>query len=191
MRKPIIVLDPGHGSTPSVRGYDPGVVYQGNIEARKALDLALTCKALLVQDGWDARLTHDGTQGAKPDLAERVRCAAGCGADVFVSIHFNSVPARPERSYGLVYFAPGAASLKLARRLAFECGFPADKVWASTSSRFNGLYIDAFPDPKPSVMWEVTGINKAPPEGDAGKAARIFEAQKLVRAVRHLKGGSL
>lgn len=175
----VIVLDPGHGSTRGAPGYDPGVTNGDRHEASAALEMALTLKQLLQEDGWIVKLTHDGKQGGKPDLAGRVQFARDHNALVFLSVHFNSV-----RTYALVYYAPGETSFSLAKKVAKECGIPSDKVWPSSSSRFNGLYIDAFPDSRPSILWEVGPIDKAPKAGKLGKAKRIELCKPVVRALR-------
>ncbi|MBB6099378.1 N-acetylmuramoyl-L-alanine amidase [Deinobacterium chartae] len=177
--RPILMLDPGHGSTRLAPGYDPGVVYGSRHEAEANLELCLTAKQVLEQADWDVRLTHDGRQGAKPSLRGRIDRAVALGARAFVAVHFNAA-----RSYGLVYHAPGEASLNLARRLAREAGLT--RVWPSRASRFRGLYVDAFPDHAPAVLWEVAAIDRAPAPGAAGRAARLRHAHALERALRYL-----
>ncbi len=178
----VIVLDPGHGSTRGAVGYDPGVTNRDRHEAQAALEVALTLKLLLEQDGWVVKLTHDGKQGGKVDLAERVSHAKEQNASVFLSIHWNSVG-----TYPLVYVAPGKASRDLGVKVARECGIPADKVWPSSSSRFNGLYIDAFPDERPSILWEVGAIDRAPTPGSLGKKRRVALCEPVARALRGYK----
>ncbi|HEX2864001.1 MAG TPA: N-acetylmuramoyl-L-alanine amidase [Deinococcales bacterium] len=171
----IIALDPGHG------GSDPGAVApNGRHEADAALELALTCKSALEQAGWKVMLTRqDGGQGT-PDLYARMIAARNAGAAALVSIHYNSV-----RAGGLVYRSPTAGSTAFALRLASQCGFPTDRVWATSKSRFGRLYIDDFvTSARPAILWEVTGIEAAPPAGDAGRAARLHLAGHLVAAVR-------
>jgi hypothetical protein len=186
--RPVIMLDPGHGDTPLTRGkrtpgYDPGVVSSnGRHEAEAALEMALTCKHELMAAGWDVRLTRDGTNGAKPDMAKRVWGAHDVNARALVSLHFNSVG-----TYPCVYFAPGWASLNLARKLAGHARIPDDKVWETMHSRFRGLYIDAFRDDRPAILWEVSSIDGAPAPGAGGKWSRQVMARLLVRAVEYLK----
>jgi hypothetical protein len=186
--KPLIVLDPGHGDTRLTNGkrtpgYDPGVVSSsGRHEAEAALEMALTCKHELQLAGWDVLLTRDGTRGAKPDMARRVRYAHEVGALALISLHYNS-----EDTYPCVYYAPGWASLNLARRLAGVTRIPDDKVWESAHSRFRGLYIDTFRDDRPAILWECASINAAPPAGARGKELRKSLALKLVKAVEYLR----
>lgn len=177
-----IVLDPGHGNFPGP-GYDPGVIGPPPLrrhEAAAALELALTCRMLLEQDGHDVYLSRNG-QGisGKPDLAWRIRFAANLRADLFVSIHFNMIGGS-----GLVYRAPGEASERFAHMLARRAGL--SRVWPSSDSRFGGLYIDAFPDARPAVLWEVDSIERAPLAGLLGRGARLRLAGALVQAVKDL-----
>lgn len=178
MKQKLIFLDPGHGDTRGAKGWDPGAVYADGrvgerVEATAALECALTLKALLVERGFRVELTRDGTNGAKPDLARRVSKAAASGADAFVSLHFDMAFTPPRHLSG-VYHAPGAASLALARKLALAL-VQGTRSWVrpSSVSRFNGLYIDAFPDARPSVMLELDSVQYAPAPGAVGKAARV------------------
>lgn len=172
MTKPIIVLDPGHGSTKGVRGFDSGAVYGVRTEAEANLEAALTLKHLLIQSGWDVRLTHDGTQGAKPDLNTRVRMAAQVGAVALISIHYDMVFTPPRHQRG-VYHAPGVASFALAKQLQRALGRGA-WVRPSSSSRFLGLYIDSFPDSRPAVMLELDSIQYAPDKAEGDKRVAML-----------------
>jgi N-acetylmuramoyl-L-alanine amidase len=85
MQLPVIVLDPGHG------GEDPGAISKsGRFERDAALEMALTAKFLLAMNGWDVRLTRDGSEKVKPDLHRRVWLAEQVKAKALVSIHYNS-----------------------------------------------------------------------------------------------------
>lgn len=91
-RKPLIVLDPGHHpSQPgalSARGY-----YEVVYNDRFAAELA----ELLRTAGWRVALTRTPEQ--KKTLAERAAVAGQLGANLFLSIHHDSVrPAFVERS---------------------------------------------------------------------------------------------
>ena len=58
----------------------------------------------------------------------------------------------------------------------------------SSHSRFNGLYIDAFPDQKPSVMLELDSIQYAPPTGTAGREARLEMLRPIADAIHKAMG---
>jgi N-acetylmuramoyl-L-alanine amidase len=79
-----ICLDPGHG------GSDPGEIASGNIEKKYNLLLALAAQKLLQAEGFKVVFTR--TNDVYVDLPERPARAARAGADLFVSLHYNSGP---------------------------------------------------------------------------------------------------
>ncbi|WP_155300190.1 N-acetylmuramoyl-L-alanine amidase family protein [Deinococcus kurensis] len=182
-RERIIVLDPGHGSTRGVLGYDPGCTSGDRTEADANLEAVATLKVLLVARGFRVVLTHDGTDGPKPDLSWRVRMAAGLGAAALISVHWDQV-FKPSRHRSGVYYAPGEPSRKLAQAVAPHMA-QGDKSWceASTHSRFGGLYIDAFPDARPAILLELDSLQHAPPTGTAGKVARLAMLTPIADAI--------
>lgn len=84
-RKPIIVIDPGHG------GYDPGAVGKsGTREKAITLKAAQELKAHLVATGrYEVMLTRD--KDVFVELDQRVRMARMKEADLFISIHADSL----------------------------------------------------------------------------------------------------
>lgn len=82
----VIVIDPGHG------GDNPGARSQttGRYEKDLTLDWALRLRPLLEAKGWTVFLTR--TNDASMSLAERVEFADARNAELFVSLHFNSLP---------------------------------------------------------------------------------------------------
>ena len=97
----VIVLDPGHG------GVDPGMENKrlSLNEKTFTLDVALRLKKLLEADGWRVLLTRsDDRELSKvkvTDLQMRDELARANKADLFLSIHFNSVEKEPERVTGI------------------------------------------------------------------------------------------
>ena len=95
-----IVIDPGHG------GPDTGKVNGalGFYEKTFTLDTALRLKKILEARGWKVVLTRSDDRQLKPgkqdDLQRRAQIAAEVDADVFVSIHFNSVAEQVEKVSG-------------------------------------------------------------------------------------------
>jgi len=79
-----ICLDPGHG------GSDKGEIAGDNYEKKYSLLLALAVEKLLQAEGFKVVLTR--TNDVYVDLAERPAIAAKAGADLFVSLHYNSGP---------------------------------------------------------------------------------------------------
>lgn len=85
-RKPVIVLDPGHG------GVDPGAVgVSGVYEKNLTLSAAHEFKEILSQSGkYTIHLTRERDVFLK--LRERIAVARRYGADLFISIHADSNP---------------------------------------------------------------------------------------------------
>jgi len=101
--KPIpktIVIDPGHG------GPDTGKVNGalGLFEKIFTLDTSLRLKKILEARGWKVVLTRSDDRQLKPgkqdDLQRRAQIADEVDADIFVSIHFNSVAEQVEKVSG-------------------------------------------------------------------------------------------
>lgn len=83
--KKIIVLDPGHG------GKDPGAVISDLIEKTLNLDIAKRVQALLQQDTrFEVYMTRENDTFV--ELVDRAYFANNKNADLFVSIHNNSMP---------------------------------------------------------------------------------------------------
>ena len=95
-----IVIDPGHG------GPDTGKVNGalGLYEKAFTLDTSLRLKKILEARGWKVVLTRSDDRQLKPgkqdDLQRRAQIADEVDADVFVSIHFNSVAEQVEKVSG-------------------------------------------------------------------------------------------
>lgn len=84
VRRPIIVIDPGHG------GYDPGAVgAQGTLEKTLTFAGAKELQKQLIATGrYKVMLTRDNDSYV--DHTERLRIARAGGADLFISIHADS-----------------------------------------------------------------------------------------------------
>lgn len=80
-RKPVVMIDPGHG------GIDPGAIgVSGVYEKTITLAMALETKKLLEATGrYDVRLTRESDQFVA--LRERVAISRQAGADLFISLH--------------------------------------------------------------------------------------------------------
>jgi N-acetylmuramoyl-L-alanine amidase len=81
----IIVIDPGHG------GMNSGThsILDGRFEKEFTLDWALRLAPLLAQEGWQVFLTH--TSDVDDSLSNRVAFAEAHHANLFMSLHFNSL----------------------------------------------------------------------------------------------------
>ncbi len=84
-RSKVVVLDPGHG------GADTGTQNPklGLKEKTFTLDVARRLKSVLEQRGYSVILTRNSDE--KVELAERALIANRAKAELFVSIHFNSL----------------------------------------------------------------------------------------------------
>ncbi|MBD1912058.1 MULTISPECIES: N-acetylmuramoyl-L-alanine amidase [unclassified Leptolyngbya] len=101
-----VVLDPGHG------GYDPGAVGRGGLEEEDVvLDVGLKVAQILEQQGVRVVMTRQGDTDI--DLEPRVQIAENSNANIFVSIHANSISlSRPEvNGIETFYASPEGARL--------------------------------------------------------------------------------
>jgi len=87
-----IVLDPGHG------GKDPGYIYKSVQEKNFNLLLAREVRDQLVKAGFNVSLTRNTDTFV--DLPDRPALANKRGADLFISLHFNSVETGAQRVSG-------------------------------------------------------------------------------------------
>ena len=110
-KKPLIVLDPGHG------GSDPGAISQsGRYEKNLTLQMAKEIKAALDKTGlYRVVMTRDSDKALA--LRQRIRIAHNHQADLFISIHADS--AKNKNAKGLsVYTISEKASDREAQLLA-------------------------------------------------------------------------
>lgn len=82
-RGKLVVLDAGHG------GSDPGAEFSGYLEKDFNLDITLKLEAILKQKGINVKMTR--STDVFVGLEERAEMANSWGADLFVSIHNNSM----------------------------------------------------------------------------------------------------
>ncbi|MDB4896110.1 MAG: N-acetylmuramoyl-L-alanine amidase [Firmicutes bacterium] len=87
LRGRVLVLDPGHG------GDDPGAVVRGTLEKHLVLEIGLTLKRLLEEQGATVVMTRDEDVDLggpiREELGRRVALVGQHGAHVYVSIHAN------------------------------------------------------------------------------------------------------
>ncbi len=110
----LVVLDPGHG------GEKDGAIGPGKIREKDvALQIARKVQAALAAAGHEALLTRASDASLK--LGPRVKLANERGADLFLSIHLNSMPTSRKRArvHGLeTYFLSADATDEQAALLA-------------------------------------------------------------------------
>ena len=107
----IVVIDPGHG------GKDPGATsYLGNYEKNINLAIARKLAAILQKRGVQVVMTRQGDTFV--ELNDRADIANNAGADLFVSIHCDSMEDRTHRGFS-VYISRSAseASRRLGRSI--------------------------------------------------------------------------
>jgi N-acetylmuramoyl-L-alanine amidase len=105
-----IMIDPGHG------GSDPGCIGKmGTMEKNITLDIARRLKAHILKDShYHVRMTREGDSSVP--LHKRIAIAQQAKADLFVSIHVNSLPDMPTNVIETYYYGPSndERTLKLA-----------------------------------------------------------------------------
>lgn len=110
-RLPLVMIDPGHG------GFDPGARTPLLDEKVLTLGLALALRDQLVADGRvRVALTRSGDSFVALD--ERYEAARRLGADLFLSIHADSVAGSDQAAGASVYTLSERASSAAARRFA-------------------------------------------------------------------------
>ncbi|WP_342556047.1 N-acetylmuramoyl-L-alanine amidase family protein [Paenibacillus sp. FSL R7-0652] len=124
--KSVVVIDAGHG------GKDPGTIGISNTQEKNfTLPLALKVQALLLQEP-DIEVVMTRETDVYPTRPERVQLANTLNADVFVSIHGNSVKASPQSSGTETYYYKRSSSKQLAdivhKHLIEALGFKDRKV---------------------------------------------------------------
>ena len=108
-KRPIVVLDAGHG------GHDPGAMANGIREKDVNLRAALELGKMLEEYGIDVRYTRKTDVYLK--LGERTAFANDSKANVFVSIHCNAMP-KGKNAAGLEFYIMAPPSDKDAMQLA-------------------------------------------------------------------------
>ena len=89
----VVAIDPGHGGTADNSNpdqpFDPGVIGANGLQEKDVtLDVANRLAGLLREDNVDVVLTR--TADTYVDIGPRMQAAIDAGAQLFVSIHFNS-----------------------------------------------------------------------------------------------------
>jgi N-acetylmuramoyl-L-alanine amidase len=107
-----IVIDPGHG------GKDPGAIGpQGTMEKEITLDVARRLiKRLEAKSAFNIFLTREADKTVS--LQDRVNFSNTVGADLFISIHVNSIPEGNINTIETYYFGPPSdeKTLRVAER---------------------------------------------------------------------------
>ena len=86
--RPLVVVDAGHG------GKDPGAMYDGYNEKDFVLPMALEVGQRLEAAG--CRVIYSRDDDTYITLSDRADLANELGADIFISIHANAMPQKPD-----------------------------------------------------------------------------------------------
>ena len=113
----VIYLDPGHG------GPDPGTVYKNIYEKDINLEICLKLQQVLEEDGAIVYLTRYGDydlsnnnvrERKKSDLNNRVKIINRSNADMYISIHLNSLSSTTWSGAQVFYDDVNEKNIKLA-----------------------------------------------------------------------------
>lgn len=137
----VVALDPGHGGKfPHDGAHGP----RGLVEKNVALAVALKLKALLEAQGATVVLTRE--DDADVPLPQRAQIANEAGADLFLSIHCNSMETREDRlvTQGVeTYFLSPDATDAEAKMLAeMENGGPGALPLPKKDDPLSGILAD-------------------------------------------------
>ena len=144
-----IVVDPGHG------GGDPGAMTPGGLSEKDiTLDVARRLADLLRGGNlFGVVLTRDRDESVS--LEKRVEIANREKADLFVSIHVNSIPL-PER-FGVETYYLGSSSDPSALRLAHEENFGSGYSLSDFKTLLEGVYVDVRHDESRRLAEDLQG----------------------------------
>jgi N-acetylmuramoyl-L-alanine amidase len=139
-QKPLVMIDPGHG------GVDPGAIgISGIFEKRVTLSMALQVqKAILATGRQRVRLTRSRDRFIP--LRRRVAIARAAGADLFLSIHADSIANRKVRGGGIYTLSENASDKESAALAAKE----------NRADLIAGLNLKGHDDEVTSILIELT-----------------------------------
>jgi len=145
-----IYIDPGHGGV--WPNGDPGVVSENGqkIESYYTWKYANALQDFLENEGFQTELTRKQDEYKIPYSQ---RTSSATENDLLISLHFDTYLGGKK----LIYYGKQEESLELAESI--DKFFGSGDLRATSTSRFNGLYIDD--SSSPSVLIEVDRIDKA------------------------------
>lgn len=98
----VVILDPGHGGTDPGATYPVGVDNPEVMEKDLTLDIALKIRETLEKAGVEVIMTR--SRDTYPTLKERVDIANNSNADLYVSVHINSMDNKDHIDGAQVYY---------------------------------------------------------------------------------------
>lgn len=133
LRRPVIVIDPGHG------GYDPGALGQKGTKEKQITFAASKelQRQLLATGRYDVIITR--SKDVYVDHEERLRIARAGGADLFISIHADS--AGPTARGATVYTLADRAKTR-SRRLVNSQNWIMDVDLAQQTDPVGDILVD-------------------------------------------------
>ncbi len=158
---PKVVLDPGHGGA-----YEGAMGVGGVMEKQLALEVSRRVREKLEAAGYEVSMTRDRDVHVR--LAERVAFSNARRADLFVSIHCNSMPtqAARQRVAGLqTYFLSADASGEEAGRTASR-----ENADSSTSRH---------PRAEDTLAFIVQDLQRTEAHRDSARLAALLHARVL------------
>jgi N-acetylmuramoyl-L-alanine amidase len=164
----VVVVDPGHGGKDSGA---PGL--RGLLEKDVILPIGLRLASILQQNGIQVVMTRDRDYFV--DLKPRVDMAERVNADLFVSIHANSIDGRPDVNGLEVYYYDSGYRLAEAVRQSILQNISTIKDRGTRKARFYVLRKSSMP----SILVEtgyMTGTQDNPRLGTVEYQNRMAEA---------------
>ncbi|MBA2499166.1 MAG: N-acetylmuramoyl-L-alanine amidase [Chitinophagaceae bacterium] len=115
-----IVIDAGHG------GHDGGARGTYSSEKDICLDISLKLGAQIEKEIPDVKIIYTRTSDSYPELHARAKMANQVNADLFISIHVNSAPAKKGKNLaGYTYVGKGSKRRKVPKYTYYTIPNPA------------------------------------------------------------------
>lgn len=174
--KRIVVIDPGHG------GSDPGTTSITNKHEKQFnLALALKVQAILLQEP-EIEVVMTRETDIYPTRSERVKLANDLNADVFVSIHGNSVLSSPQITGTETYYYQRASSKELANIVHKHL---VEAMGLNDRGVKNGSLQVIRETKMPAILLEVGFLsNKFDEEAMMSESVQIKAAQAIVDGIK-------
>lgn len=120
LKNRVIVVDPGHG------GNDPGVIGTKLGTEEKTLNLSTSQYLAEELKSRGATVVMTRTKDEKPSLSGRVQTSQSAGADLFISVHYNS--SKKKTSGTLTFYYSEHKDLPVARAISKQLNATETKL---------------------------------------------------------------
>lgn len=169
----IVVIDPGHG------GKDPGAIGGKIKEKDVVLAIGLKLGALIESNFDDVKVIYTRDKDVFPTLNERAKIANDNKADLFISIHANSLP--KSKAYGTETFVMGISkdesNFEVAKRENSVINLEDDY-----ETNYEGF------DPNSIDSYIIFSVMQKTYQGHSIAFAQMVEDEFSERAKRHSRG---